>query len=274
MSYKPVKKAALVKNVFNTVAKKYDIMNDIMSFGMHRLWKKKLLEKLILPNIQELKIPKSIKLLDVAGGTGDIAFAFIRKCMGEYDNATLNVNYSAIICDINEEMLTVGKNNAINRNEYDLPVEWIQGDVQKLPFADNTFDYCTISFGIRNVDNIPLALQEIRRVLKKDGIFVCMEFANSDDWEGVTTAFNRVNNRIIPNIVNGAIKNIYDFYSTNIIPAIGNIVVGDKAPYEYLVNSIKKFPKTDDFIKMVKVAGFENISCNMLCYGGVILVSG
>lgn len=229
MQYKAERKKLLVRNVFETVAKRYDIMNDVMSLCMHRLWKLKLL--------RQIKNKQNVFLLDIAGGTGDIAVAFVK-----------DGGKKAVISDINEEMLREGQNKLIDNNDINLPLEWITADAENLPFASNTFDCCTISFGIRNVDDINKALREIFRVLKKDGTFLCLEFVNPES-------------KISKNPI---LKKIYDLYSFDVIPKIGQIIVGDAAPYEYLVNSIRKFPKHEIFINMIKKAGFNRIKSSKM----------
>lgn len=235
--YKEVKKeekASMVKGVFSNVASKYDIMNDVMSLGIHRLWKDEFIKKL---NPQS-----GTKLLDVAGGTGDIAFRFLKKAGG--GNVT--------VCDINPNMLEEGYKNAIDNNVLE-GIEWVCGDAEKLPFPDNSYDYYTIAFGIRNVTNIENALSEAYRVLKPGGHFMCLEFSQVD---------------------NPLLAKIYDFYSFNIIPKMGQIIASDRDSYQYLVESIRKFPNKENFLKMIKNAGFANASYNSLSAGAVAIHSG
>jgi len=228
------KKASMVKGVFSSVAPKYDVMNDFMSAGVHRLWKDDFINKL---NPQ-----KDSKLLDVAGGTGDIAFRYLKKAKGA--NVT--------VCDINHEMLKAGRKNAIDRNILD-NIEWVCGDAENLPAPDNYYDYYTIAFGIRNVTNIDKALAEAYRVLKTGGRFMCLEFSK---------------------VENPVLAKIYDFYSFNIIPHVGQFVAGDKDSYQYLVESIRKFPSQNEFNKMIAAAGFDNVSYTNLTGGVVAIHSG
>lgn len=228
------KKEAMVKGVFSSVAPKYDIMNDLMSFGIHRLWKDRM--------IKELNPKKDGRLLDVAGGTGDIAFRFLKSA----DKGSVTV------CDINNEMLLQGQKNAIDRNILK-NIEWVCGNAEKLPFKDDSYDYYTIAFGIRNVTNIDKALKEAFRILKPGGKFVCLEFSN-------------VNNAVF--------SKIYNFFSFNVIPQIGKIVMDDKDSYQYLVESIKKFPKQENFKKMIEEAGFDKVKYTNMTDGVVAIHTG
>ncbi len=221
-------KKAFVKNVFDSVADKYDLMNSLMSFGLHHIWKRKF--------ISEVEPYHTHKLLDVAGGTGDIAMGFLDNGGGE-----------AIICDINDQMLVAGEKKRMDNgkfNKYQRKLSTLCADVQNLPFEDQSFDRVTISFGIRNVDNIQIALHEMFRVLKVGGKFLCMEFLRPES--------------------DTILRKMYDFFSFHCIPIIGHIIVGDKKPYQYLVNSIRQFPKKNDFIKMIELAGFEMIKTKIL----------
>lgn len=227
-------KAGLVRGVFDNVASRYDIMNDAMSFGTHRLWKDKFINMLA---------PKSnTKLLDVAGGTGDIAFRFLKK------SPTSEVT----ICDINHEMLKNGVKSGVDKNIIN-NIEWVCGDAMKLPVPDNYYDYYTIAFGIRNVTDINIALKEAYRVLKPGGKFMCLEFSNID---------------------NIALSKLYNFYSFNIIPNLGKLIANDKDSYQYLVESIKLFPKQQDFLEMIEQAGFKRASYQNLSFGVVAIHSG
>jgi demethylmenaquinone methyltransferase / 2-methoxy-6-polyprenyl-1,4-benzoquinol methylase len=223
------RKQKLVQNVFSSVASKYDIMNDFMSFGLHRLWKKTLINELS-PSFNEI-------LLDLAGGTGDIANGFLKAGGG-----------STVVADLNRKMLDVGK-----KNLPDARIEWVHANAEDLPFADNVFDYCTISFGIRNVTDIDKALREAHRVLKYTGKFVCLEFSN---------------------VTNASLAKLYDRYSLNIIPYIGEKITGDREAYRYLVESIRKFPKATQFANMMKNAGFKNVEFIKLTCGIVALHIG
>jgi len=235
--YKEVEKAEkakLVGRVFSNVASKYDIMNDAMSLGIHRLWKDRF--------ISQLNPRKGSKLLDVAGGTGDIAFRFLRSA----------ADAAVTVCDINPEMLLEGKKRALDKNILK-NIEWVCGDAEKLPMPSSSFDYYTIAFGIRYVTNIENALLEAYRVLKPGGRFMCLEFSHVD---------------------NPFLGKIYDAFSFQLIPKIGKIVAGDEASYRYLVESIRKFPRQGEFSAMIRGAGFENVKYTDLSGGIVAIHSG
>ena len=232
------KKAGLVGEVFSSVATKYDLMNDLMSAGLHRIWKDKFTNKIILK--------KGLKLIDVAGGTGDIAFRLYKKAKESGKNIEIT------ICDINSEMLEQGRARAIDRNILK-GIEWKQGDAQKLPFKNNTFDCYTIAFGIRNVTQIDKALQEAYRVLKPGGKFYCLEFSK---------------------VANPLLAKLYDVYSFSVIPKVGGMVAGNEDAYQYLVESIRKFPDRDKFSKMIREAGFQNVQSEMLNMGVVAIHEG
>ncbi|KAI3662246.1 hypothetical protein MP638_001443 [Amoeboaphelidium occidentale] len=198
-------KEKLVAKVFSNVSSKYDIMNDFMSAGIHRCWKDRF--------ISVLQPTADMKLLDVAGGTGDIAFRFIDEAR---NSAHTDEEYSAnvTVCDINQDMLNVGMQRAQKRGFTSTEMQWVCGNAEQLPFEDETFDAYTIAFGIRNVTNIQKALNEAHRVLKKNGRFLCLEFSH-------------INNPLL--------RQAYDTYSFNVIPLIGQVVANDRASYEYLV---------------------------------------
>ncbi|MEM7617058.1 MAG: bifunctional demethylmenaquinone methyltransferase/2-methoxy-6-polyprenyl-1,4-benzoquinol methylase UbiE, partial [Pseudomonadota bacterium] len=225
-------KQYLVKEVFDSVAGKYDLMNDFMSLGMHRLWKQQF--------IKILNPVKNKKLIDVAGGTGDIAFQYLDHTKDNGSNVT--------ICDINQSMLSVGKTRANNKSFSN--INWLTGNAEALPFQDKSFDYYTIAFGIRNVTNIDQALNEANRVLKVGGKFCCLEFSN-------------VNNAIL--------KKFYDKYSLNIIPKIGKFIARDADSYQYLVESIRQFPNQEKFKLMLEQAGFSKSSYINLS-GGIVAI--
>ncbi len=208
----------LVNEVFAKVARRYDVMNDLMSGGLHRLWKADLLNALSPP-----KSDAAFDLLDVAGGTGDIAFRFLKQA---------GAGGSAVICDISAEMLEAGRTRATG-NE---PLSFVQGNAEALPFPDASFDAYTIAFGIRNVTHIEAALAEAFRVLKPGGRFLCLEFARVE----------------MP-----LLDTIYDAYSFNAIPQLGALVAGDAESYRYLVESIRRFPDQECFMGMIEDAGFE-----------------
>ena len=234
-------KQNLVREVFDNVAPKYDLMNDLMSGGMHRLWKDKM--------VNEIKFNdknKNYKIIDVAGGTGDIAFRILQKAKKQ------NINAEIEISDINTEMLEVGKQRSINRNFFS-KLKFTPADGQNLPFADNSFDYYTIAFGIRNFTDIGKGLSEAYRVLKPGGKFICLEFS-------------QVNNLIL--------SKIYSLYSFNVIPKIGKFIAKDEASYQYLVESIKKFPGQEKFKKMIMNTGFKSSNYNNLSFGTVAIHTG
>ena len=220
----------LVTRVFNEVFDRYDFMNDLMSFGIHRLWKKKF--------ISLLNPQKNTKLLDVASGTGDIARMYLDK---------LNYNGRVYCVDENEGMLNLSKKK-INKHTN---IKWFCNNAEKLPFQNDFFDYYTISFGIRNVNNIDTALNEAYRVLKPGGRFLCLEFSKIDNY---------------------FLDKIYKIYSKS-IPKIGKIVVGKSEPYDYLINSIESFYNQDQFIDKIKKQNFEEISYRNLSNGIVAIHS-
>lgn len=221
----PNEKKHRVNRVFSNVASKYDIMNDLMSVGIHRIWK-----KIFIDTLNPLP---ATRLLDMAGGTGDIAFGFLDHIKKHYP---ADFNSKVTVCDINPEMLEEGRKKAqsIGLDDPRL-IEWVHGDAQSLSFQDNTFDAYTIAFGMRNVVDIRKALQESYRVLKPGGIFLCMEFS-------------KVNTPVV--------SDFYEWYSFNIIPVMGELVAGDWKSYQYLVESIRKFPDQKDFKEMICNAGF------------------
>ncbi|MES2678029.1 MAG: bifunctional demethylmenaquinone methyltransferase/2-methoxy-6-polyprenyl-1,4-benzoquinol methylase UbiE [Pseudomonadota bacterium] len=230
-------KSSLVKEVFSSVASKYDIMNDFMSAGLHRLWKDKMVKKIkFIPN-------QSYKTIDVAGGTGDVAFRILKKA--RENNSQIEIE----VADINAEMLAVGKERAVDKNLFS-HLNFNCCDGEKLPYADNSFDYYTIAFGIRNFTNVQNGLNEAFRVLKSGGKFICLEFS-------------QVNN--LP------LAKLYDLYSFKAIPKIGKLVAGDKDSYQYLVESIRKFPNQENFKKMIEQAGFKNVGYTSLNFGVVAI---
>ena len=227
-------KSGLVKEVFNNVSSKYDVMNDLMSVGIHRVWKNTL--------INWLAPKENQNLLDVAGGTGDIATRFL--------NQTKSGN--ATILDMTESMLQEGTKRITN-SSLSSRMRWVVGDAMALPFKKNTFDIYTISFGIRNVTKIDKALSEAFRVLKPGGRIMILEFSK---------------------LPNPMMQKAYDLYSFNVIPKIGEIVAGDKDSYQYLVESIRKFPDQVSFANMMTSAGFENVKFRNLTFGVAALHSG
>ena len=227
-------KAGRVQGVFSSVASKYDIMNDVMSVGIHRLWKDAMMDWLA-PRAGQ-------RLLDVAGGTGDISFRFLKRA--GYGHAT--------VLDLTESMLVEGRKRAEAEAMAD-QLDWVTGDAMQLPFADNTFDVYTISFGIRNVTRPQEALNEAYRVLRPGGRLMVLEFSQ---------------------LPNPAMQRAYDLYSFNVIPRMGQAIAGDRDSYQYLVESIRNFPDQDTFLHMVRTAGFEQAKYRNLSMGIACLHSG
>ncbi len=231
-------KQALVNDVFHSVARRYDLMNDLMSGGLHRVWKDVMITALNPPRDNA-----PFALLDVAGGTGDISFR-AAKAAGPHFQAT--------VCDINTDMLAVGRERAAAQH-LDDRVSFIEGNAEALPFGDSGFDAYTIAFGIRNVPRIPLALKEAYRTLRPGSRFLCLEFSS------VT----------VPGL-----DRLYDLFSFNVIPQIGQMVTGDAESYRYLVESIRRFPKPDTFASMIRDAGFSRVKYDIMSGGIVALHSG
>lgn len=223
-------KRLLVNEVFSDIANKYDLMNDLMSFGVHRLWKDEFCS--LISNLAGT-------ILDVAGGTGDIAFRI--KSNAKKQNKDPHI----IVCDINQEMLKVCRDKAIDKNILK-KLDIIVGDAEKLPFQDNSFDYYTVAFGIRNMLSIEKTLKEAYRVLKPTGKFLCLEFSK---------------------VQHDIMRPLYDLYSFNLIPAIGNFVAKNQGAYKYLAESISLFPDQEDFKTMIQTAGFSDVSYKNLTFG-------
>uniref|UniRef100_A0A8D0BJC4 2-methoxy-6-polyprenyl-1,4-benzoquinol methylase, mitochondrial n=1 Tax=Salvator merianae TaxID=96440 RepID=A0A8D0BJC4_SALMN len=262
-------KGQKVYQVFENVAKKYDLMNDSMSLGIHRVWKDILL--------RHMNPYPGTQLLDVAGGTGDIAFRFINyvcshrehqiqqklrsqqnlswqeitKLYQEEEHKSLGGSH-VVVCDINKEMLKVGKRKS-QQLGYSEGLSWVVGNAEELPFSDDKFDIYTIAFGIRNVTHIDQALQEAYRVLKPGGRFLCLEFSH-------------VNNPLI--------SSLYDLYSFQVIPVLGEVIAGDWKSYQYLVESIRCFPTQEEFKDMIEDAGFLKVNYQNLSAGIVAIHSG
>ncbi len=230
-------KANLVRNVFDSVASKYDLMNDLMSGGVHRIWKATLLDRLA-PQPGQM-------LIDVAGGTGDIALGFLERA-GSRPLADEKPKARAVICDINYEMLRAGETRG-RAAAHAGRLTRVCGDAEVLPFANGTADAYTIAFGIRNVTDMAAALREARRVLKPGGRFICLEFSHP-----TTEGFQK----------------LYDAYSFNVIPWLGEKVAGDKESYQYLVESIRRFPGQEAFAMRIRKAGFSRVTYENLT-GGV-----
>jgi demethylmenaquinone methyltransferase/2-methoxy-6-polyprenyl-1,4-benzoquinol methylase len=231
-------KQTLVNDVFHSVAQRYDLMNDLMSGGLHRVWKDLMINALNPP-----RSDAPFSLLDVAGGTGDIAFRAA---------AASGTGFKATICDINSDMLAVGRERAVAR-ELDDRVSFIEGNAEELAFTDSTFDAYTIAFGIRNVPRIDRALHEAFRVLRPGSRFLCLEFSSVD----------------VPGL-----DRIYDLFSFKVIPTLGRAVTGDAESYQYLVESIRQFPKPGVFAEMISQAGFSRVSWQSFSGGIVALHSG
>jgi demethylmenaquinone methyltransferase/2-methoxy-6-polyprenyl-1,4-benzoquinol methylase len=227
----PEEKTRRVGAVFSSVARRYDLMNDLMSGGMHRLWKDRFVAR-VKPRTGE-------KILDMAGGTGDIAFRLARR------------GAEVTVADINADMLEVGKDSAQRRNLTGL--SWKIENAERLTFPDASFEAYTIVFGIRNVSDIPAALREAHRVLKRGGRFYCMEFSSSD-WPGFA--------------------DIYDTYASKVIPRVGKLVAHDEESYRYLVESIRRFPRPNAFKAMVTDAGFVRTAAEPMLGGLVAIHSG
>ncbi|MEX0921530.1 MAG: bifunctional demethylmenaquinone methyltransferase/2-methoxy-6-polyprenyl-1,4-benzoquinol methylase UbiE [Rhodovibrionaceae bacterium] len=226
-------KSPLVRGVFSSVAGRYDLMNDLMSGGVHRLWKAEM--------VAWLRPEAGMALLDVAGGTGDIAFRVLDKAKKAGEKGA-----TATVCDITESMLRVGRDRAIDQGRL-TGLAWVCGDAEKLPFPDRSFDAYTIAFGLRNVTHTEAALAEARRVLKPGGRFLCLEFSR---------------------VVLPLLSELYDLYSFRVLPALGQAVARDRESYQYLVESIRRFPPQDELISLIEAAGLEQAGYRNLT-GGV-----
>jgi len=216
------------KEVFDKVASKYDIMNDIMSLGAHRYWKELL--------IDWLSPEKEMHIIDVAGGTGDVARRFLKRVKGKG---------KATVCDPNEFMVEEGKKNHTFKDK----IEWIVASAEDLPFKENTFDAYLVSFGVRNFTNIEKSLGEAYRVLKPGGKFYCLEFSKAE---------------------NETISSVYNFYSS-IIPVMGKIIVGDEKPYEYLTKTISNFPSQENFKKIIEGTKFKDVNYRNI-FNGIVAI--
>ncbi len=234
------RKQALVDDVFHSVATRYDLMNDLMSGGLHRAWKSALVTAI---NPPPRGTERAFALLDVAGGTGDIAFRVLEEG---------GAGTRATVMDINSGMLAVGRERARERG-FDQELVFVEGNAEALPFAERSFDAVTIAFGIRNVPRIDAALAEARRALKTGGHFLALEFSTVD----------------VP-----VLDALYDLYSFNVIPALGGVVAGDAEAYRYLVESIRRFPHAEAFAEMMRQAGFQRVTFRRLSGGIVALHSG
>ena len=231
-------KQTLVNEVFHSVAQRYDLMNDLMSAGLHRLWKDIMINTLNPP-----KSDKPFALLDVAGGTGDIAFRAAKAA---------GAGFRASVCDINADMLQVGRDRAVKAH-LDDRVTFVEGNAEALAFPDRAFDAYTIAFGIRNVPRIDRALTEAFRVLRPGSRFLCLEFSTVN----------------VPGL-----DRLYDLFSFKVIPSLGRAVTGDAESYQYLVESIRKFAKPSAFADTIRAAGFSRVNWQSLSGGIVALHSG
>ena len=230
-------KQALVDEVFTSVARRYDLMNDLMSGGLHRAWK-----NVLVTAVNPPKHDRAFDLLDLAGGTGDIAFRVLEAGGGT----------RATVVDINADMLAVGRARAAGRG-LDDAITFVEGNAEALPLPDRSYDAVTIAFGIRNVPRIAVGLGEAHRVLRIGGRFLCLEFSTID----------------VPGLAA-----LYDFYSFNVIPALGRAVADDAEAYRYLVESIRRFPRPEAFAAMMRDAGFARVSFQRMSGGIVALHSG
>lgn len=252
-------KERLVGHVFENVASKYDLMNDVMSAGIHRVWKDTMVEML---GVRSISGAKNLQVLDVAGGTGDIAFRIAHEMAraqppstappGEMEEAP-----RIVISDINPAMLAEGRRRAEATPSLTSPpaprLEWLTADARNLPFDECSFDVYTIAFGIRNVTRVDEALREAYRVLRPGGRFVCLEFSH---------------------VTNPLLAKVYEKYSFNVIPAMGELVASDRASYQYLVESIRQFPKQEEFAGMMRDAGMRSVTYTNLTFGSVAIHSG
>ncbi|BAT98597.1 hypothetical protein LR48_Vigan406s008400 [Vigna angularis] len=246
-------KARMVGDVFTNVASSYDLMNDLMSAGLHRLWKDRLVSK--------LNPFPGMKHLDVAGGTGDVAFRILesinkvklRGLQGVFQD-TLEAETRIYVCDINPQMLNVGRQRALEKGfGEDGSLVWVEGNAESLSFQNDSMDGYTIAFGIRNVTHIEKVLNEAHRVLKPGGRFLCLELSHVG----------------IP-----IFKDLYDYYSFSVIPYMGELVAGDRESYQYLVESIRRFPSQEKFASMIANAGFQKVEYENLVGGVVAVHSG
>jgi len=225
-------KPALVQGVFEDVARRYDLMNDLMSLGVHRLWKRALFER--------MQPRAAATLLDLGGGTGDIAFGWRARGGGE-----------TVVCDLTQAMLSVGRDRAIDRNV--AGIEWVCGDAENLPFPSSRFDTCSIAFCLRNVTHIDAALAEARRILRPGGRFFCLEFSK---------------------VALPPLAKLYDRYSFTMLPLLGRLVAHNRDAYQYLAESIRRFPDQDDLAARMTRAGFDMVRYSNFSGGIVALHTG
>src|SRR5262245_1462471 len=230
----PADKPRLVRGVFESVASRYDLMNDLMSAGVHRLWKSVLIDLLAPRNGEHF--------IDVAGGTGDIAFRILQRLGADAPG-------SVTVCDLTPAMLETGRARALDRGLLRV-LDWTAGNAESLPFADRSFDAYTIAFGLRNVTAIDKALAEARRVLKPGGRFFCLEFSH---------------------VANAPLSRLYDLYSFEVLPRLGQWVTGDRDSYQYLVESIRRFPKQSELAARIEAAGLAQVKVRNLT-GGIAAI--
>ena len=223
----------MVRGVFESVADRYDLMNDLMSGGIHRLWKSAM--------IDWLRPRAGQQFIDVAGGTGDIAFRILERLAAGSSTAVSRV----VVCDLTPAMLAVGRDRAIDRGILS-GIEWINGDAEKLPFADRSFDVYTAAFGFRNLTHLDQALSEARRVLRPGGRLLCLEFSH---------------------VAVPILDRLYNLYSFQVLPLLGQIVAHDRPAYQYLVESIRRFPRQDELLRRIAAAGFEHVTFRNLTGG-------
>src|SRR6185312_2171265 len=226
-------KPSLVRDVFASVADRYALTNDLMSRGIHRLWKSTM--------IDWLRPRAGQDFIDVAGGTGDIAFRIRERLKDARGTAASRV----VVCDLTPAMLAVGRDRAIDRGLLS-GIEWVNGDAETLPFADRSFDAYTVAFGLRNVTYLDQALTEARRVLRPGGRLLCLEFSH---------------------VAVPALDRLYDLYSFHVLPLLGEIVARDRPAYQYLVESIRRFPRQDELAQRIAAAGFERVTFRNLTGG-------
>jgi len=266
-------KVSMVGSVFTNVADKYDVMNDAMSLGIHRLWKDEF--------VSILKPTPGSTILDVAGGTGDIAFRMFdsirtsplfspvfssskgtHTAPDKVSPTTIQPKPSKIyVCDINPAMIEVGKHRSVEKGystSQDPSLEWLVGDAEQLPLPNACVDAYTIAFGIRNCTNVDKVVREAYRVLKRGGRFMCLEFSHIDSLGPL----------------NPVVQAIYDAYSFHVIPQMGEVIAKDKGSYEYLVESIRKFPRQNDFCELIEKEGFQMVSYKNMTFGVVAIHSG
>ncbi|XP_034828229.1 2-methoxy-6-polyprenyl-1,4-benzoquinol methylase, mitochondrial [Maniola hyperantus] len=240
-------KTKKVHEVFETVASKYDLMNDVMSFGVHRLWKDILMLR--------LAPTPGTKLLDMAGGTGDITFRYLNYLRNQGLPAT-DKRSSVTVCDINQHMLDVGKARAEKQGytkDTSVDIDWLCADAENLPLPDDSYSAYTIAFGIRNCTRVDKVIEEAYRVLQPGGRFLCLEFSQ---------------------LPNTTMQWVYDQYSFQMIPVLGQLIAGQWKPYQYLVESIRQFPHQEKFKSMIEEAGFRQVTYENLTFGVCAIHSG